>query len=188
MDRLGTFLVILVSAAVGLGITIVLLAALTTGSYDIPGLVIQLLTGRAPAGIPFFMPLTFLMFLAMTLAGSVGVIYFIVMPEIARGRGGSELDVEGLMKFLLPDERRIVQILVEHGGEYLQKSISREAGFTRLRTHRAIARLAQRGIVSVERSGNTNLVRLAVAAKRGSGDAEGEGRQKKNENKKIKDN
>ncbi len=123
MDRLGTFLVILVSASVGLGITIVLLAALTTGSYDIPGLVVQLLAGRAPAGIPFFMPLTFLMFLAMTLAGSVGVIYFIVMPEIARGRGGQELEAEDLMRFLLPDERRIVQILVEHGGEYLQKSI-----------------------------------------------------------------
>ncbi|MGC8613612.1 MAG: helix-turn-helix transcriptional regulator [Conexivisphaera sp.] len=177
MDRLGTFLVILVSASVGLGITIVMLAALTTGSYNILGLVVQLLMGRAPAGIPFFMPLTFLMFLAMTLAGSVGVIYFIVMPEIARGRGGSELEVEDMMRFLLPDERRIVQILVEHGGEYLQKSISREAGFTRLRTHRAIARLAQRGIVSVERSGNTNLVRLAVAAGRGSGDPGDDGQQ-----------
>ena len=41
---------------------------------------------------------------------------------------------------------------------------------TRLRTHMAIARFAQRGIAYVERSGSTNPVRLAVADRCGSGD------------------
>ena len=47
------------------------------------------------------------------------------MSDIARGRGGPGLDVDALMRFLLMDERRIVQISLEHGGEYLQKSISK---------------------------------------------------------------
>jgi len=85
------------------------------------------------------------------------------MPEITpRKKDSNEVDVKELMNFLLPDERRVVDILIKHDGEYLQKQITKEADFTRLRTHRIIARLAQRGIVTVEKVGNTNKIKLKI--------------------------
>ena len=45
-------------------------------------------------------------------------------------------------------------------GIYLQKYITKEAGLSRLRTHRVVAALSERGIVQVEKYGNTNQVRL----------------------------
>ena len=160
IDKLKMLLILLVSAAVGLGIMILLLAAAVEKSPHILGLFLQLIEGKAPQGIPFFVPLSFLLFFLTTLAGTVGVVYFIVVPEIQTK--SSSIDAVDLLSFLLPDERKVVEILLRHGGEYLQKQISKEAGFTRVKTHRVIARLAQRGIVTVEKRGNTNVVKLNV--------------------------
>jgi uncharacterized membrane protein len=43
----------------------------------------------------------------------------------------------------------------------LQKYIRNESGLSRLKTHRIVARLAERGIVTLEKMGNTNQVLLA---------------------------
>jgi len=43
----------------------------------------------------------------------------------------------------------------------LQKYITKEAGLSRLKTHRVVAALSERGIVQVEKYGNTNQVSLA---------------------------
>ena len=53
------------------------------------------------------------------------------------------------------------EVLNAHNGKYLQKYIRNETGLSRLKTHRIIARLADRGIVSLEKTGNTNQVFLA---------------------------
>jgi len=165
LNKLRILLIILVSAAVGLGMMILLLAAVTEKSPNIPELFLQLLTGKAPSGIPFFMPLSFLLFFVLTLAGTVGVVYFLIMPEI-QTTNAIENQQEDIFSFLLPDEKRIVEILIKHDGEYLQKQISKEAGFTRVKTHRVIVRLAQRGIISVEKRGNTNVIRLNIKNKK----------------------
>jgi hypothetical protein len=51
-------------------------------------------------------------------------------------------------------------VLDAHGGTYLQKFITKEAGLSRLKTHRVVASLSERGIVHVEVRGNTNEVSL----------------------------
>jgi uncharacterized membrane protein len=65
------------------------------------------------------------------------------------------------LKTLTADERKIIEVLSAHDGKYLQKYIRKEAGFSRLQTHRIVARLAERGIVALEKTGNTNTVHLA---------------------------
>jgi len=54
----------------------------------------------------------------------------------------------------------VVGVLDAHGGTYLQKFITREAGLSRLKTRRVIAALSERGIVYVEKRGNTNEVSI----------------------------
>jgi uncharacterized membrane protein len=53
-----------------------------------------------------------------------------------------------------------VNVLDAHGGKYLQKFVTKEAGLSRLKTHRVVAALSERGIVQVEKRGNTNEVSL----------------------------
>jgi uncharacterized membrane protein len=69
--------------------------------------------------------------------------------------------LESIVKTLSEDERKIVDVLAAHDGKYLQKYIRNEVGLSRLQTHRIVARLAERGIVTLEKQGNTNQVLLA---------------------------
>lgn len=65
-----------------------------------------------------------------------------------------------VMRTLKPEEREVVKVLEVHGGKYLQKCITKEAGFSKLKTHRVVARLSERGIILADK-GNTNEVSLA---------------------------
>lgn len=68
---------------------------------------------------------------------------------------------ESIEKTLTEDERRIINNLKLHQGKYLQKYITKETGLSKLKTHRIVTRLSQRGMVSIEKTGNTNTVSLA---------------------------
>jgi hypothetical protein len=63
-----------------------------------------------------------------------------------------------LLKTMTPEEQRVLNVLITHEGKYLQKYVSKEAGLSRLKTHRIVARFAQRGIVNVKEFGNTNEI------------------------------
>jgi hypothetical protein len=66
-----------------------------------------------------------------------------------------------VLSTLKPDERKVVGAFKVHGGTYLQKFITRETSLSRLKTHRIVATLAERGIVLVGKQGSTNQVSLA---------------------------
>jgi hypothetical protein len=66
-----------------------------------------------------------------------------------------------LLKTMTPEEQKVLNVLVAHQGKYLQKYLVKEAGLSRLKTHRIIARFAQRGIVTIKEFGNTNEVLLS---------------------------
>ncbi len=118
----------------------------------------------------------FIIFVAVTIVGIVGVGYYLLYPQIRIGTippavpAGSQLPVtngngnspyESVSKTLTEDERKIINVLNSHDGKYLQKYIRNETGLSRLQTHRIIARLADRGILTLEKIGNTNQVFLA---------------------------
>jgi uncharacterized membrane protein len=62
---------------------------------------------------------------------------------------------------MTPEEQKVLNVLVAHQGKYLQKYVGKETGLSRLKTHRIVARFAQRGIVTVKEFGNTNAVLLS---------------------------
>lgn len=72
----------------------------------------------------------------------------------------SEGSVGLIERFLKPDELKVIRALRQAGGTLLQKEVGRSTGLSRLKTHRVISRLAERGLVSVERVGRTNRVSL----------------------------
>lgn len=114
----------------------------------------------------------FAVLIAITITGLVGVSYYLVYPQIRVGAlkpavsltqpsGSTVSAYDSVSKTLTEDERKVIEVLKAHEGKYLQKYIKSETGLSRLRTHRIIARLAERGIVTLEKTGNTNQVYLA---------------------------
>lgn len=164
MEKLQILLIMLVSAAGGLAVSGFILTLTLTPTESPLEVLAQLLTNGFPATFPFLVLFSSLLFLSTVLASMVGIIYFLVLPEIknyyATNNGNGKEKTAMVLKTLKPEERAIVNVLDTHGGTYLQKYITREAGLSRLKTHRVVAALSERGIVQVEKYGNTNQVRL----------------------------
>ena len=68
---------------------------------------------------------------------------------------------EVILKTMTPEEQKVLTVLIAHQGKYLQKYVGKEAGLNRLKTHRIVARFAERGIVTVKPLGNTNEVTIS---------------------------
>jgi len=164
LEKLKILLIMLVSAAGGLAVSGYILALILTPTESALEVLSQLLTKGFPATFPFLVLFSSLLFLSTVLASVVGVIYFLVLPEMknyyATGNGNGKENTAMVMKTLKPEERSIVNVLDAHGGTYLQKYITKEAGLSRLKTHRIVAALSERAIVIVEKYGNTNQVSL----------------------------
>ena len=131
------------------------------------------------AAAPYF-GVAFIVLAGVAVVGVVGLIYFIAFPEIKKNHevspqvagavsavpANQAADVssspyETVFKTLTANERKVVEVLKSHDGKYLQKYIRSEAALSRLQTHRIVSRLADREIVSLEKTGNTNTVLLA---------------------------
>jgi len=69
--------------------------------------------------------------------------------------------VEVAMRLLEPDEKRVMEALVAAGGSMLQKDLSHELGFSRVKTHRVLVKLIRRSVVTAEKYYNTNRIEVA---------------------------
>jgi hypothetical protein len=85
---------------------------------------------------------------------AVATINPITISQNAKVAGSCEV----LLKTMTPEEQKVLSVLVAHNGKYLQKYVVKESGLSRLKTHRIVARFAQRGIVTVKEFGNTNEI------------------------------
>ena len=83
------------------------------------------------------------------------------LPTDAGGTLERETALEVALRLLDPDEILIIKALKEAGGSMLQKDISYELEFSRVKTHRVLVRLLKRGVVTAEKHFNTNRIELA---------------------------
>ncbi|MFB0504093.1 MAG: helix-turn-helix transcriptional regulator [Candidatus Bathyarchaeia archaeon] len=81
-------------------------------------------------------------------------------PSISAVEKG-EATLDAVLRVLKEDERKVIETLVAEGGTMLQKDIRWKTGFSRVKTHRILYRLAERGLVSAEKYYNTNKITLA---------------------------
>jgi len=196
MRRVTIFLAILIASLVSLTILIVAGMYIFTTAQQSPYNWMSGMFGNGNMGgmmngntqptvqnpaLPYF-GVAFVVLIGVTVAGVVGLAYYVVLPEIKTGAAPvicesapqnnaavvpeQEQKVpctpfESVLKTLSDEERKIIEVLNVHDGKYLQKYIRNEAGLSRLQTHRILARLAGRGIVTLEKTGNTNQVLLA---------------------------
>jgi hypothetical protein len=189
MRRVTIFLIILIASLAALTTLTAIGYAIFTSAQNPYNWMSQMFGGTSGMGgmmgqtnpsstnplISYFGAL-FAVFIGVTVVGIIGVSYYLLYPQIRMGAAPSNVQIasqpqvpngngsspyESVSKTLTIDERKIIDVLNAHQGKYLQKYIRNETGLSRLQTHRIIARLSDRGILSLEKTGNTNQVYLA---------------------------
>lgn len=117
-----------------------------------------------PAGGPY-VTLWPVLFIASASIAVIAVGGYVLAPEIPYRKGSPPVGIAfqpvgTVMRVVKEDERKVLKALMDAGGQCTQRDIAKQTQFTRLKTHRIIARLAERGIVLVEKYGNTNKITL----------------------------
>lgn len=121
----------------------------------------------------YMLPMSYLwiiMFLSIigVIIGFAFILYYFMTPQtITNKEGDLELSrdstktINDLLRVLKPDEKRVVELLIENNGKMLQKEIRWSLGYTRLKTHRIIEGLVERNIVKRRKVGSTNEIILS---------------------------
>lgn len=128
--------------------------------------------GGGQASDPYlgYFGILFVVVVGIVLVSVGGSVYFLLLPEIKTTKqitqnktiqtSSKSSAYESVLKTLNEEEHKILNVLKNHDGKYLQKYIRNEAKLSRLKTHRILARFAERGIVTLQKTGNTNEVAL----------------------------
>jgi uncharacterized membrane protein len=117
-----------------------------------------------------------LLFVVPLVAALAVIVYLIAFPPIKQAKAAVEPSqttvlpqtphnkqtLVAVLKVLTEDERKVVETIASsETGSMLQKEIRWKTGLSRVKIHRVVARLAERGIVQVEKQDNTNKVTLS---------------------------
>ena len=176
MKRIGVYAILLGTALASFAAAATwYLASYQGGGGSLGGLMGQMMGRGGTVGMTYTLPpglwVILVVFVGIAVLGALGVGYYVAFPEIRPGPARDAappsepanpvVGWDVLMRTSKPEEKKVLEVLASHDGSYLQKFVVKEAGLSRLKTHRIVSRLAERGVVTVERSGNTNQVSLA---------------------------
>ncbi len=79
----------------------------------------------------------------------------------AKGEKIRRKDNGNILKLLNPNEKKVVERIIENKGSVLQSEISRMDGMTKLKAHRTLNGLKRKGVVKLEPYGKTNRITLS---------------------------
>lgn len=178
MKRFTLFLAVLGGAVAGLAfVTAWYLESYQRQGGSVAGMMGQMMGSGNANGMAQPMPYgvwwSIVALVVLGLVGVAGLGYYLAFPEIRSGaspqpaqvggelKGDPNLSWSVLMRTSKPEEKRVLEALASHDGTYLQKFVVKETGLSRLKTHRIVSRLAERGVVMVKKNGNTNELSLA---------------------------
>ena len=65
-----------------------------------------------------------------------------------------------ILNFMSYGEKKVIDKLIEQNGTALQSEISRIEGMGKVKTHRVVKDLERKGVIAIEKYGNTNRINL----------------------------
>ena len=180
MQKVNLFMILLVVSLVSLIILFLVMFYFLPSSstqpdwwYDMWSHMGGMMGGSGQVSDPYlgYFGILFVVVVGIVLVSVGGLVYFLMLPEIKTvskipqnktiQTSSKSSPYESVLKTLNNDEQKVLMVLNKHDGIYLQKYIRNEAKLSRLKTHRILARFAERGIVTLQKTGNTNEVLLA---------------------------
>jgi uncharacterized membrane protein len=92
--------------------------------------------------------------------GSGLMVYNLLNSQIEKQKHVVKTNMDIIMKFLTTEDREVIRLLIEKEGMTTQSEIARLPGMSRLKAHRIVKKLEDRGIVHVEKYGKINMIRM----------------------------
>ncbi len=88
------------------------------------------------------------------------VVYYLMAGQVQHTLGIAKGNASALLKFLNPDERKVIHRIMESNGKVLQSELTRDLGLSKVKIHRIVDKLKQREILTLSTYGKTNSILL----------------------------
>lgn len=88
------------------------------------------------------------------------LVYFIMSEKIVIQEKTLQKNTKIILKFLTPEERKVIDTLLENKGKVQQYELSHLPDLNKVKTHRILVNLEQKGIIEKEKLGKINKIIL----------------------------
>lgn len=169
MNRLSVFIIIFAGSIVGLLVNSYLFwtSQMGMGMMNM-NMMMDMMYMRGMQEVFPYYPISNGILITATLVGIIGIVYYVVFPEIKKNQQVKDANQKEMprslsvvLQTLRPDEREVLEFILSHHGKVLQKEIVKALNLSRLKVHRIVARLSERGIIKVTEFGNTNKISVS---------------------------
>jgi len=93
------------------------------------------------------------------------LVFFFMTTKLDNKKEELAKTTTALIQFLNKDEKKVVEKIISENGKVLQSEITRIEGLGKVKSHRILQRLSDRGVIEIEGHGKTNIVKLTKAIK-----------------------
>lgn len=88
------------------------------------------------------------------------VVYYIMSDKVIEQEKSVERNTKIILNFLTSQERKVIETLLENEGKVQQYELSHLPNLNKLKTHRILINLEQKGIIHKEKLGKINKIVL----------------------------
>ncbi|MFH1591575.1 MAG: hypothetical protein ABIC95_06640 [archaeon] len=107
------------------------------------------------------LPVPVMMLILASLGVFVGsTIFFLMSRRHMKDNRTAHKAVEKALLFLAPDERQVVHVLAEEKGRMRQAAFESKTGLGRVKVHRIVKRLEEKGVINRVPEGNSLIISL----------------------------
>ena len=88
------------------------------------------------------------------------IVYYIMSDKAIQQEHSLKKNTKIVLNFLTPSEKKVIETLMENNGKVQQYELSRLPDLNKLKTHRILLNLEQKGIIRKEKLGKVNKIVL----------------------------
>jgi len=88
------------------------------------------------------------------------LVYYILSDKIIQQEHSLKNNAKIILNFLKPEERKVIETLLEKGGAVQQYELSHLPSLNKVKTHRILLNLEQKGVIHKEKLGKINKIVL----------------------------
>ena len=88
------------------------------------------------------------------------IVYYIMSDKVIQQEQCLQKNTKVILNFLTNQEKKVIETLIENGGKVQQYELSHLPNLNKLKTHRILVNLEQKGVIHKERLGKINKIIL----------------------------
>jgi uncharacterized membrane protein len=88
------------------------------------------------------------------------LVYYVMNENLEKKQKTIEYNTDVILKLLNPDERKVIRKIVENDSKIQQVEITYMEGFTKVKAHRVVESLVNKGLLTKETLGKMRMIRM----------------------------